>query len=320
MSLMYKRVSLAAIVFTIVGSISARATLPTVDFADTQIVQQTPVVSGSVLDASGLSVIGASVIEKGTNNGTITDIDGNFSLTLSSGKAEIEISYIGYKSQTVNYVPGQAIHVVLQEDVQTLQEVVVVGFGSQKKANLTGAVSQVKMADVLGDRPVTSVKNALQGTMPGLSISGGASPGESKAFSIRGNLSVNGGAPLVLIDNVEGDIDMLNPEDIESISILKDAASSAIYGARAASGVILVTTKKAKAGDKFSLNYNNNFGFQKSINPNRLLWTVICKLIKTQVFLIPIMRIVSLWLSGVNIGTVIKQIHLLIILLAMVYI
>lgn len=155
---------------------------------------------------------------------------------------------------------------VLQEDTQALDEVVVVGFGSQKKANLTGSVSQVKMDDVLGNRPITSVKNALQGSMPGLTVSGGSSPGESKSFNIRGTVSINGMSPLVLIDNVEGDIDLLNPEDIESVSVLKDAASSAIYGARAAAGVILITTKKAKIGDKFTLNYNNNFGFSTSIN------------------------------------------------------
>lgn len=224
------------------------------------------IVMGVVVDEMGEPVIGASVVEKGTTNGIITDFDGNFKLTVSSDKALIEISYIGYQNQTVKYVPGQTLKIVMKEDTQTLQEVVVVGFGSQKKANLTGSVSQVKMDDVLGNRPITSVKNALQGTMPGLSVTGGSAPGESKSFNIRGTLSINGGSPLVLIDNVEGDIDMLNPEDIESVSVLKDAASSAIYGARAASGVILITTKKAKKGDKFSFNYNNNFGFQTSIN------------------------------------------------------
>lgn len=226
----------------------------------------THLVSGIITDELGEPVIGASVIEKGTTNGTITDLDGKFTLNLSSDKALIEVSYIGYSTQTIKYVPGHALKVTLKEDTQNLQEVVVVGFGSQKKANLTGSVSQVKMDDVLGNRPVTSVKNALQGTMPGLTVTGGSSPGESKTFNIRGTTSINGVNPLVLIDNVEGSIDLLNPEDIESISVLKDAASSAIYGARAAGGVILVTTKKAKKGERFKLNYNNNFGFQSSIN------------------------------------------------------
>lgn len=228
--------------------------------------QRAYTVTGTVLDDLGESIIGASVIEKGTANGTITDIDGKFTLSLSSDKALIEVSYIGYATQTIRYTPGQIVKVILKEDTQTLQEVVVVGFGSQKKANLTGAVAQVKMDDVLGDRPVTNVKDALQGSMPGLTVSGSGSPGASKTFNIRGTVSINSTNPLVLIDNVEGDIDLLNPEDIESVSVLKDAASSTIYGARAAAGVILITTKKAQKGEKFRLNYNNNFGFQTSIN------------------------------------------------------
>lgn len=233
-----------------------------------QTVRQTSshIISGVVTDESGEAIIGASVVEKGTTNGTITDIDGKFSLQLRSEKAQVEISYIGYQPQTIKYTPGQTPKVILKEDAQTLQEVVIVGFGSQKKANLTGAVAQVKMDDVLGDRPVTNVKDALQGSMPGLTVSGSGSPGASKTFNIRGTVSINSTNPLVLIDNVEGDIDLLNPEDIESVSVLKDAASSAIYGARAAAGVILITTKKAKKGEKFKLNYNNNFGFQTSIN------------------------------------------------------
>jgi TonB-dependent SusC/RagA subfamily outer membrane receptor len=146
----------------------------------------------------------------------------------------------------------------LKEDSRQLEEVIVVGFGTQKKENLTGSVSQVSMDEVLGDRPVTSAAAALQGAMPGLTIGGGSGPGQSKSFNIRGTLSINGGSPLVLIDNVEGDINMLNPEDIESVTVLKDAASSAIYGARAAGGVVLVTTKRPKSGTNFNLNYNFN--------------------------------------------------------------
>ncbi len=142
----------------------------------------------------------------------------------------------------------------------------MVGYGTQKKVNLTGSVSQVKMEEVLGERPLINAVAALQGAIPGLTISGGSSPSQTKSFSIRGNLSINGGSPLVLIDNVEGDINNINPDDIESITVLKDAASSAIYGARAAAGVILVTTKQPKSGTKFTLNYNNNIGFLNSIN------------------------------------------------------
>lgn len=229
------------------------------------ITQQDGVCKGVVKDNQGETVIGASVVVKGSTNGTITGLDGDFTLNNVKRGDVIQISYIGYVSQEVVW-QGTPLNITLKEDSQTLEEVVVVGFGSQKKANLTGSVSQVKMDDVLGERPVTNVKNALQGSMPGLMVSGGASPGEAKSFNIRGTVSINGMSPLVLIDNVEGDIDLLNPEDIESVTVLKDAASSAIYGARAAAGVILITTKKAKKGEKFNLNYNANFGFQTSIN------------------------------------------------------
>ena len=229
------------------------------------ITQQDGVCKGVVKDNQGETVIGASVVVKGSTNGTITGLDGDFTLDNVKRGDVIQISYIGYVSQEVVW-QGTPLNITLKEDSQTLEEVVVVGFGSQKKANLTGSVSQVKMDDVLGERPVTNVKNALQGSMPGLMVSGGASPGEAKSFNIRGTVSINGMNPLVLIDNVEGDIDLLNPEDIESVTVLKDAASSAIYGARAAAGVILITTKKAKKGEKFNLNYNANLGFQTSIN------------------------------------------------------
>lgn len=246
------------------GTVSA-FTPPYNTLIHSDITQQDGVCKGVVKDNQGETVIGASVVVKGSTNGTITGLDGDFTLDNVKRGDVIQISYIGYVSQEVVW-QGTPLNITLKEDSQTLEEVVVVGFGSQKKANLTGSVSQVKMDDVLGERPVTNVKNALQGSMPGLMVSGGASPGEAKSFNIRGTVSINGMNPLVLIDNVEGDIDLLNPEDIESVTVLKDAASSAIYGARAAAGIILITTKKAKKGEKFNLNYNANFGFQTSIN------------------------------------------------------
>lgn len=244
---------------------TASAFTPYNTLIHSDITQQDGVCKGVLKDNQGETVIGASVVVKGSTNGTITGLDGDFTLDNVKRGDVIQISYIGYVSQEVVW-QGTPLNITLKEDSQTLEEVVVVGFGSQKKANLTGSVSQVKMDDVLGERPVTNVKNALQGSMPGLMVSGGASPGEAKSFNIRGTVSINGMNPLVLIDNVEGDIDLLNPEDIESVTVLKDAASSAIYGARAAAGVILITTKKAKKGEKFNLNYNANFGFQTSIN------------------------------------------------------
>ena len=234
-------------------------------------------ITGKVTDIGGEPIIGASVMEQGTTNGTITDLDGNFVLHVSSVNAQIEITYIGYKKETVKVLAGKLMAITLKDDTHTLDEVVVVGFGSQKKANLTGAVASVKMDEVIGNRPILNAADALQGNVPGLMVSsGGNDPGKGKAFQIRGAYSVgiknsdgsygNAIRPLVLIDNVEGDIDMINPEDIETITVLKDAASAAIYGARAAGGVILVTTKRPKGNTRFQLNYNNNFGFGNAVN------------------------------------------------------
>ena len=211
-----------------------------------------------------------------SNIGTITDIDGQYSLDVAEGDM-LTFTYIGYNPQEIKVGHSNTIDVTLSEDFQTLDEVVVVGFGSQKKANLTGAVSSVNMDEMIGDRPIISAADAVQGNVPGLLVSsGGNQAGAGKSFQIRGSYSIGvqnadgsyGGniQPLVLIDNVEGDIDMLNPEDIETISVLKDAASTAIYGARAAGGVILVTTKRPKNSTSFQLNYNNNFSFSNAIN------------------------------------------------------
>ena len=230
------------------------------------IQQEQNKVTGIVKDANGEPVIGANVIVKGQSTGTITDIDGRFVLDTPKD-AVLQITYIGYVSQEVKVSGKKELNVVLKEDTETLEEVVVVGYGVQKKANLTGAVSSVKMDEILGDRPVTSVSNVLMGAMPGLQVTGtSGQPGAEMSFNIRGVNSINEGAPLVLVDNVEMDINMLDPNDIESISVLKDAASSAIYGARAAFGVILVTTKKGMKDTRFSINYSNNFSFSKPSN------------------------------------------------------
>lgn len=234
-------------------------------------------ISGIVVDAAQEPIIGASVVVVNTTNGCITDFDGKFSLEVSQLPVKVQITYIGYKPQVVTVSDAKTVQVVLQEDTETLEEVVVVGYGSQKKANLTGAVASVKMDEVIANRPLSKAADALQGTVPGLLVSSnGNAPGKSKSFQIRGAYSVgiknddgSYGAtikPLVLIDNVEGDLDMINPEDIETITVLKDAASGAIYGARAAGGVILVTTKRPKGETTFQLNYNNNFAFASAMN------------------------------------------------------
>ena len=263
---MLKRLQTVSMMLFLMGiSTGAAFATPTTGVDNVKITQQSGTVTGTVVDAMG-PVIGASVVVKGTTNGVITDFDGNFSLSGVKKGDIIEISFVGYETQTVKW-DGKPINVTLKEDTKTLDEVVVVGFGSQKKADLTGAVSQVKMDEVLGDRPVINATAALQGTMPGLMVSGASSPGQSKSFNIRGAFSVSGNAlaPLVLIDNVEGDLSALNPDDIESVSILKDAASAAIYGARAAAGVILVTTKRPKKDTRFTFNYSFNQGWEKSI-------------------------------------------------------
>lgn len=246
--------------------------------ARTQEVRQQAKVTatGIVVDERGETIIGASVLEKGTTNGVITDIEGKFSLALSGSK-ELVISYIGYVTATVK-ATGQTLRIVLKEDARSLDEVVVVGYGSQKKVNLTGAVSSVKMDDILGDRPVSSAIAALEGAVPGLQINKeSGKPGSNININIRGVTSINGGSPLVLVDNVPMALSLVDPADIESISVLKDAAASAIYGARAAFGVILVTTKQGKKSTPTRVSYSNNFSFSKvasrpsTVNPRQTL-------------------------------------------------
>lgn len=228
---------------------------------------QSKKVTGRVVDANGEPVIGATIKEQGTANGTITDFDGNFTLDVADN-AMLEVSYIGYKSQELQAVAGKTLSVTLREDTEMLDEVVVVGFGTQKKVNLTGAVG-VADAEVLESRPVTSATQALQGLVPGLQIT--TNTGEmdkSMNINIRGTGTIgegSSGSPLVLIDGMEGDINSVNPQDIENVSVLKDAAASSIYGSRAPFGVILVTTKKGKSG-KTSINYNNSFRISSPIN------------------------------------------------------
>lgn len=223
-------------------------------------------VTGNVSDVNGESVIGASILEKGTTNGTITDIEGNFTLNVSKG-ATLQISYIGYITQEV-VVTGQSLRIVLEEDTRTLDEVVVVGFATQRKVNLTGSVG-IATAKDLESRPVTNATQALQGLVPGLQIStNNGALDKGMNINIRGIGTIgdgSSGSPLILIDGMEGDINSVNPQDIENISVLKDAAASSIYGSRAPFGVILITTKSGKAG-RTSINYNNNIRISSPLN------------------------------------------------------
>lgn len=257
--------SLLAVTALPVPAIASKASGVAVD----AIHQSRPaLVKGVVCDAMGEPIIGASVKVKGNAAlGTLTDIDGNFSINAEAG-ALIEVSYIGCKTQTVKVGKG-TIKIVLAEDSKSLNEVVVVGFGTQKKVNLTGAVGVATSKDIQG-RPVSNALEALQGVIPGLNISNSSSGGElnsTKQFNVRGMATIgtgSTGSPLVLIDGMEGDISTLNPQDIESISVLKDAASSSIYGSRAPFGVILITTKEGKNG-KTNVNYNNSFRFNSPL-------------------------------------------------------
>ena len=235
-------------------------------------VNQTPStrkVTGVILDSTGVPVIGANVIVKGTTNGTVTDLDGKFSLEVTPNDV-LEISYIGYTTQEVKVGKQQSLNITLREDHKSLDEVVVVAFGTQKKSNLTASVATVD-TEALMNRPVANVSQALQGISPGLNVvasNEGGALNSTPSINIRGTGSIGEGsssAPLVLIDGIEGDMNLINTQDIESISVLKDAGASAIYGSRAAFGVILITTKKGKAG-KTTVNYNNNFRWSTPTN------------------------------------------------------
>lgn len=225
-------------------------------FAQTQI-------KGVVVDTSGDPIIGASIQIKGTGQGTVTDIDGQFTLSAPSN-AVLVISYVGMKTQEV--AAQTNIRVVLEDDTEQLQEVVVVGYGTQRKENLTGAVSSVDVRKTLEAKPYSDISVALQGSVPGLSIinSSGAL-GAQPSISIRGLGTLSNNAtsnPLIVVDGVPlSDLSLLNTQDIENISVLKDAASTSIYGTRAAFGVILITTKSAKTQDRVSINYTNNFSW-----------------------------------------------------------
>lgn len=222
-------------------------------------------VTGVVVDASGVPLIGVNVLEKGTTNGTITDFDGKFTLNVSSPNAKLVISYIGYVSQEVSAPKNGELKVVLKEDTETLEEVVVVGYGTQKKANLSGSVSSVD-SEQLQNRPIQNVSSGLQGLMPGVTITGtnGAPGMDSGNIRVRGTGTLNSASPYILIDGVESEtMGDLDPNDIASISVLKDAASAAIYGSKAANGVILITTKRGSTG-KPKISYSGYISFQNT--------------------------------------------------------
>lgn len=238
--------------------------------------QNAGTVKGQVVDSKGEAVIGASVRVKGANAGSVTDLDGNFTIKVNP-HATLVVTYVGYQPQEVALNGRTNVKITMQDNSTSLDEVVVVGYGTQKKASLTSAISQIKGDEVFANRPQGNPTVALQGAVPGLVVTRTSTrPGsEGAAMKIRGDISINGNSsPLVIIDGISGSLDELNEmdaNDIENISVLKDA-SAAIYGARSAAGVVLVTTKKGKKG-KAQVQYSGSFsttvdGIQPKVTTN----------------------------------------------------
>lgn len=221
-------------------------------------------ITGTVQDAKGNPLVGAVVMQPGSSNGAVTDADGAFSIEVSGGgTVTLEVSILGYVTKSFSLPEKQdVLKAFLSEDALLMDEAVVVGYGTQKKVNLTGAISTVEASE-LANRATSTLGHMLQGSVPGLNVTmSSGRPGNSPSVNIRGMNSINGGSPLILIDGVEGSLDRVNPNDVESISVIKDASSSAVYGARASFGVILVTTKTGNNTDgKAKLSYSGKFGF-----------------------------------------------------------
>lgn len=228
------------------------------------VLAQTLTVKGVVKDVSGEPVIGASIVLTGTSQGTITNIDGDFTLPNVPQGASIEVSYIGYVSQTLKV--AAEMNIILKEDSQALDEVVVIGYGVQKKSVVTASIAKVSADDLEGKTRLRA-DDALKGMAAGVNVtSASGQPGSKSMIRVRGIGTINNSEPLYIIDGMPTDqngMEAVNPSDIESMEVLKDAASGAIYGARAANGVILVTTKRGKEG-KASINYNFSYGWQSA--------------------------------------------------------
>ena len=242
-----------------------RPTGPSTAVTSPQQAKQT--IKGVVQDAFG-PIAGANVIEKGTTNGTITDMDGNFTLDVAPNSILV-ITFIGYKEQQVPVNNQKTFNIKLTEDSQALDEVVVVGYGTQKKVNMSGSVTSVNVSEMAESRPLTNISTALAGTAPGVQITSSnnlPSNNGDADIKVRGQGTLNNSSPLVIIDGVEGTLNSVSPQDVETVSVLKDAASSAIYGSRAANGVILITTKQGKSG-KMKLDYTGYVSFQTLDQP-----------------------------------------------------
>lgn len=220
-------------------------------------------IKGTISNSEGEKLGNVSILEKETGRSTMSDAEGNFKVTLSSDHAVLVFSYVGYQTREIEVGEEAQIEVVLLEALSEVDEVVVVGYGEQKKVNLTGAVSQIS-GEEFEDRPVTQLTQVLQGNVPNLNVVfGSGQPGTSGSVNVRGNTSINGGGPLILIDGILGTLDRVNVNDVESVTVLKDASAAAVYGARGAFGVILVTTKKGSKDGAAAIDYSTNIGFTK---------------------------------------------------------
>lgn len=240
---------------------------------DIQMIQQTRKITGMVTDKNGAPIPGANIVEKGsTTNGTITDMNGRYSLSVPANSLLI-VSYIGYNKEEIAVKNHSVLDIVLTEDTQSLEEVVVVGYGTQKKVNLTGSVSSVNYSKSAASRPLVDATQALGGVAPGLQVmQGSGNPyGESYSMNIRGVGTLNDSNPLILVDGMEQSLSNVNPIDIESISVLKDAASCAIYGNRGANGVILITTKTAGKKDKVSIDVSSKLSLNSPMRVPKLV-------------------------------------------------
>lgn len=270
-SSMARMIAGASLAFFASGIVIAanESSSPHADAIESILQQKT--INGKVLDATGEPIIGANVLVKGTTNGTITDIDGNFTLNVPT-ECVLQISYIGFNTQEIKVTSTtNDITVNLKEDSKTLEEVVVVGYGTQKKVNLSGSLSTINVSELTESRPITNVSHALAGLAAGVNVQMSSNqPGNDNAsIKVRGQGTLNDSSPLVIIDGAEAGINTVNPQDIESMTVLKDAASSAIYGSRAANGVILITTKQGKSG-KVKLDYNGYVSFTSPTIPSSM--------------------------------------------------
>ena len=246
-----------------INGIESQKQLETILNRNVDGVLQKKRVTGKVIDEKGEVIIGANVLEKGTTNGVITDIDGNFAIEVDDNSI-LQVSFIGYVTTEVKVKNAGSFTIRLKEDSEILDEVVVVGYGTQKKVNLTGAVAAVNVDEKISSRSLSNVSSGLSGLIPGLSVQGNTSMAgkDGASLQIRGLGTVNNADPLVVVDGMPDiDLNRINMADVESISVLKDAASASIYGSRAANGVILITTRTGQKG-KTSINFNASYAFE----------------------------------------------------------